>query len=152
MQIQYELPLDADGFLRRECPHCEGEFKWHYGKTDDAPADFNYSDVYYCARCGQPAKSDQWFTNAQLDYVRDQALGPAHDFIAEQLRDAFGGGSGWIKFDVSEGEKPSAPDPLVEPDDMDILQPPCHPWEPVKVPSDFAPPYHCIICGRSFVA
>ena len=23
-----EIPLDSDGFLRRECPTCEREFKW----------------------------------------------------------------------------------------------------------------------------
>ena len=31
------LPLDSDGFLRRECPHCVQQFKWHHGPTADRP-------------------------------------------------------------------------------------------------------------------
>lgn len=26
--IPMSLPLDKDGFLRRECPNCERQFKW----------------------------------------------------------------------------------------------------------------------------
>ena len=32
-----------------------------------------------------------------------------------------------------------APTPLYEPDDMIIIEPPCHPWEPLKVPEECAP-------------
>jgi hypothetical protein len=28
VQLSMSLPLDGDGFLRRECPTCEREFKW----------------------------------------------------------------------------------------------------------------------------
>ena len=28
VQLSVALPLDSDGFLRRECPTCEREFKW----------------------------------------------------------------------------------------------------------------------------
>lgn len=28
IKISVSIPLDDDGFLRRECPTCEQEFKW----------------------------------------------------------------------------------------------------------------------------
>lgn len=29
------MPLDSDGFLHRECPHCSREFKWLHAESDD---------------------------------------------------------------------------------------------------------------------
>ncbi len=28
VMLEISMPLDSDGFLRRECPTCEREFKW----------------------------------------------------------------------------------------------------------------------------
>ena len=28
------IPLDSDGFLRRECPTCEREFKWRPSEAE----------------------------------------------------------------------------------------------------------------------
>ena len=36
MSLSIELPLDS-GFLRRECPNCQLEFKWHHGPTETTP-------------------------------------------------------------------------------------------------------------------
>lgn len=44
------------------------------------------------------------------------------------------------------------PEPLVEPDDMLIVEPPCHPNEPVKVPEFATASLHCLICGSRFAA
>lgn len=49
---------------------------------------------------------------------------------------------------VNEPEPPTA---LYEPDDMTIVAPPCHPWEPVKVP-EVAARVHCLVCGKPFAA
>lgn len=47
-----------------------------------------------------------------------------------------------------------APAPLFEPDDMIIIEPPCHPWEPVKVPEERADsgPLFCLVCGETYTA
>ncbi len=37
MSFPIELPLDDDGYLRRQCPTCERLFKWHYGPTPQRP-------------------------------------------------------------------------------------------------------------------
>ncbi len=56
------LSLDSDGFLRRECPHCLQEFKWHNGPTEDRPEGEEDPPVYHCPRCGASAAPDQWWT------------------------------------------------------------------------------------------
>lgn len=149
--IDVSLPLDADGFLRRECPNCEQEFKWHHGKTDEAPQDFVYPNVYWCPRCGRSAGHDSWFTTAQLEYMSAASAGPIHDQVTDMLRDSLKTPrNSMIKFEVETGSRPSIPDPLVEPDDMMMIAPPCHPWEPVKVPVDSSAPYYCLVCGEAY--
>lgn len=151
MDISIQLPLDADGFLRRECPRCEQEFKWHHGKTEAAPADFAYADVYWCPRCGESAGHDSWWTPAQLEYQHDVINGAAHDVIGEALTDAFKPmRNSFVTFEVKQGDRPSSPEPLVEPDDMNMIAPPCHPWEPVKVPEDATAPFYCLVCGEAY--
>lgn len=41
-------------------------------------------------------------------------------------------------------------EPLHEPDDMIIVEPPCHLNEPLKVPEDAITLVHCLICGAQF--
>jgi hypothetical protein len=62
-------------------------------------------------------------------------------------------GSKNIKYTPGKNDA-SAPNPLVEPDDMLIVEPPCHPWEPVKVPQERADsgPLFCLVCGESYTA
>ena len=142
------LPLDFDGFLRRECPNCEQEFKWHNGKTDAAPEDYLYPDVHWCPLCGESAALDQWWTPRQLEYVRSVAAGPVIDQLTDDLFKGLDD-SKFVKV-TRNSSKREVPDPLVEPDDMTILEPPCHPWEPIKVPDNASPPFYCLICGEAF--
>ena len=145
------LPLDADGFMRRECPSCEREFKWHHGKTDAAPDDFVFSGVYYCPLCGRPAGEDSWWTPAQLEYQQQIVASKAGQIVADELKKAFKPRRGsLIKFDVKNTGDADTPDPLVEPDDMVMIAPPCHSWEPVKVPEDAHAPFHCLLCGSAY--
>jgi hypothetical protein len=39
---------------------------------------------------------------------------------------------------------------LHEPDDMAIVLPPCHPWEPLKVPLEVSRTIYCLLCGSTF--
>jgi hypothetical protein len=49
-------------------------------------------------------------------------------------------------------DKPELPRAMHELNDMIILAPPCHPWEPVKVPEEATARVHCLICGEPFAA
>ena len=60
ISISVHLPLDKDGFLRRECPHCERQFKQWQGRRDEvqeSPETYygNSFDPFqkqtYCKRC-----------------------------------------------------------------------------------------------------
>lgn len=144
MEIPISLPLDSDSFLRRECPQCEQEFKWHHGRTEETPEDFVDPPLYFCPRCGENADPNDFLTQAQVAYVEQVAAGP----LLEDLARTFEGGP--LDFKVT-GES-GVPDPLVEPDDMTAIQSPCHPWEPIKVPDDANPLHYCLVCGAAFSA
>ncbi len=63
------IPVDSDGFLRRECPTCEREFKWLPASEDDDAAGMP-DGGYFCPYCGVQAPDDAWFTEAQLALAR----------------------------------------------------------------------------------
>ncbi|WP_082698785.1 hypothetical protein [Mycobacterium sp. GA-2829] len=152
MEISVEYPLDADGFLRRECPHCTGEFKWHHGPVESRPNDAVDPPRYSCPLCGQTADHDQWFTQAQVQYQHDIVNFYATDVVNEELKKAFRGSKN-IKFTPGRSTAPT-PEPLTEPDDMLIIESPCHPWEPVKLPHERVDsgPVYCLVCGEPFSA
>lgn len=142
-----EYPLDSNGFLRRECPNCEGEFKWHHGPTAAAPKGFVYPALYWCPRCGQSAPPDAWWTQAQLDYQQEILAARMGEIFGDTFKSSQ---NDFLKFEVNHSGQDAHPAPLVEPDDMQMITSPCHPWEPVKVPVDLPGPFRCLLCGQAF--
>jgi hypothetical protein len=149
MEVQVSFDPDADGFLRRECPHCEREFKWFAGETTDRPDDFEDPDAYYCPYCGQEAQHDAWFTQRQLEHAEEVATAAAYELASTELEDAFRGVRNVTYKSDSSVEPP--PVAFVDPPDMLMVASPCHPFEPIKVTEDWASPLHCLVCGRQFV-
>ena len=148
MSVSLTLPLD-DGFIRRECPHCERQFKWHSGPTDDRPEDAIDPDVYSCPYCGETAPLDEWWTRAQLEFAKASLVGPVLDQLEDDLRGVTRRNSGpaTLSIERSDAEPPL---PLHEPNDMQLVQSPCHPWEPMKVADDWSGALHCLVCGERF--
>ena len=64
IEIPVTIPLDNDGFLRRECPSCEEEFKWYAHEEGDADAET--VDQYFCPLCGVASGVDMWSTPGVL--------------------------------------------------------------------------------------
>jgi hypothetical protein len=63
------LPLDEDGFPRRECPSCERELKWlvsDEGETEVAAP----PGGYFCPYCGIQADPGSWWTQEQLAHAQ----------------------------------------------------------------------------------
>jgi hypothetical protein len=145
------LPLDSDGFVRRECPSCFQQFKWHYGPTADRPEGEIDPVVYFCPLCGVSAGLDEWWTQEQLAFMEESAAGPllreASDHIEKALRGVKG-----LTYKRGQLDEPEPPSALHEPDDMLTVASPCHPWEPVKIPEEAALQVHCLICGEQFAA
>jgi hypothetical protein len=160
------LPLDSDGFLRRECSSCERQFKWHpsQSQTTAAQADDQLGEdlvaaqdedsaveYYYCPYCGEPAAPTAWWTREQLEY--GQALATA-EIVAPQLRDladslkSLNTRGGMISLKVAMDLPDfSRPEPLTEPDDMVRVDFPCHPEEPIKVEEAWEGEVACLVCG-----
>lgn len=150
MNINVSLPLD-ESFLRRECPTCEREFKWFTEETEDRPEDAAEPDVYFCPYCGVSAPTDHWWTRAQLDYMQGAAAGHISDFVNDELKAMSRRiKSPLIDVKFKPGPPPPAPPPLEEPSDMVIVEPPCHPYEPMKVMESWDEPLHCLVCGNPF--
>jgi transcription elongation factor Elf1 len=151
MNFGVSLPLDNDGFLRRQCPHCNAQFKWHHGPANEEAENAANPSSYFCPHCGRPAETDRWFTEEQVDYINGVAAPAVARYADDILSDAFKGiKSRYVKFEMKGSlDTPAEPDALVEPDDMMIVASPCHSYEPVKVP-EAAGTLHCLVCGAPF--
>jgi hypothetical protein len=151
LSMPVNLPLDSDGFLRRECPTCERQFKRFSGDEDSGEA--GSVEQYFCPLCGVPAAVSAWSTTEQLEYAKGVAAPEIDRLVRDSIADAFKGIKG-VSFkasgDFSLGL--DIPPPLTEPDDMVIVEPPCHPNDPVKVPEGSLGSLHCLICGDDFAA
>lgn len=148
IRIPVSLPVDQDGFLRRECPTCEQQFKWYAHEEDDPDA--AVVDQYFCPLCGEPSGLDTWWTPAQLEFAYGSAGPSLDEHVQGLVEEAFKG----LDFKPNRNfslEIPT-PEPLTEADDMIIVEPPCHPNERVKVPDAATNRVHCLVCGAPFAA
>jgi hypothetical protein len=143
------LPLDVDNFLRRECPHCRQQFKWHNGSTSDQPEGEVIPSVYHCPLCGDSAPPDEWWTEEQIDFIQGSTAGPALREASDELKNMLGGIKG-LTYRPGHHDEPEPPAALHEPNDMVIVASPCHTWEPVKVPEGSTAQMYCLICGEPF--
>ena len=110
-ETSMSLPLDSDGFLRRECPTCEREFKV-FAKTDDdskeKAGDEPMPGGYHCPYCAVQAPPDQWFTKPQIELAQSvlarEFVDPLLSDFADKMRRT---GGGFIDVDVQRSESPS---------------------------------------------
>lgn len=130
---------------------CERQFKWFYGATETRPEDAADPDVYHCPYCGETAPPDHWWTREQLDYIQLDAAGAISEAIGRELKKAFRGVKG-LKFQTRPSGLAAGAPAISEPADLVIVEPPCHPWEPLKVAEDWEDPLHCLVCGNTFYA
>jgi Zn ribbon nucleic-acid-binding protein len=148
---EIEMPLDSQGFLRRECPACQREFKWHHGPIEGGPVEDLPSEEYFCPYCGEAASLDQWWTTEQVEAIQQMALHDAMPRVEQDLRDSLKNldKSGFLKTEV-KADPVNPPAPMFEPDDMTPVASPCHPYEPVKIADDWTGPIHCLVCGAPY--
>jgi len=133
METQIQIPRDDEGYVRRQCPQCEREFKILIQDVDeDTPTQ---SLALHCPYCGRPSPPDQFWTNEQVESIQAEA---GQLMLGDLKRRGF---------DVSINPPPP---PLVEPNDMTAVASPCHPDEPVKISEIWDGPIYCSTCGQAF--
>lgn len=118
MDVSVHLPLDRDGFLRRQCPHCNLQFKWHDGPASEEAEAAEVPAAYYCPLCGSPAETDRWFTDEQVEYIEGVTNPAMVRYADDLLRHAFRGiNSKSVKVKMTGHlETPAEPTALVEPE------------------------------------
>jgi len=146
------VPLDADGFLRRECPTCEREFKWLPNAEDEAAStEVPYGGGYFCPYCAIQAPLDSWFTPTQIqlaeNIVATEVVGPMLKDFTRDLKNIGRRSGGLLRVSVTS-EAPDEMDALTEADDMRRVDFLCHPAEPIKVFDEWDRQVHCLICGE----
>lgn len=147
-QTSMSVPLDSDGFLRRECPTCEQEFKVfvHQEEGEEADAQDAPPGGYHCPYCAIQADANAWFTKAQLAAAKsklmDEFVNPMLDDFKHSIES-----SPFVSVNIDKDDKP-APE-LSESDDMRRVDFGCHPETPVKVADDYGGTAHCMICGTA---
>jgi hypothetical protein len=149
--LEMSIPLDSNGFLRRECPTCVREFKWLHTPQEEGNAAPVAEGGYYCPYCGVQAEAGTWLTQAQADLAQNMVAAKVVGPMLEKLGDGFKSvgrqSGGFIKAEL-EYDPPEELDPLTEIDDMIRDDFECHPTEPVKVLDDSDKSVHCLICGQ----
>jgi|GEM_PF-372060 len=148
ISISLQMPLDEDGFLRRECPHCGRQFKQWQGKRDETQGSL---EAHFCPYCNASAGADTWFTAQQREYIQQQAMaevvGPHLYRLQEQLEQA--NQSGLLRIEMN-APLLVEPEPLVEFNDMVQLVFPCHVEEPIKVDEQWDQDVACLMCGTRY--
>jgi hypothetical protein len=152
VSLSMSVPLDRDGFLRRECPTCEREFKVLVSQDEDDEATPPPEGGYFCPYCAVQAPPDAWWTKDQLEAAkavmyREVVEPELKDFqkSIERMNRQSGGLIGIsARLDITEPDEPAE---LSEVEDMRRVEFSCHPDDPLKVLEDWERPVHCMICG-----
>lgn len=149
--LSMAIPVDSDGFLRRECPTCEREFKWFPTPDDDDNATDMADGGYFCPYCGVQAPADAWLTQAQLALaqriVEAEVVEPMLSKFADDMARRFRSAGMTTRHTQASGAE--EPDPLTEDDDMIRIDFTCHPSEPLKIMNDWHEPVYCLVCGEA---
>lgn len=147
-EIVVSIPVDDDGFIRRECPHCLQEFKWQrtFHEAED-----NLSSLH-CPYCGQEIERHGTWTQTQVEYMQgvayQQVLRPMLDDFKRDVETSNRPGN-LISVSVTRTD-PSMPEQPAEPNDMTRMDIPCHPDAPIKVLEGWELPIHCLVCGQVY--
>jgi len=154
ISIEMKVPLDGDGFLRRECPNCERQFKLKYSVSNTETLETIDIESYYCPYCYEPASLDSWWTKEQLEQAQQLAfkevVEPELKNLQRQIQ-SLNRNDSFAQID-SKLEYLEESVPLTEVDDMVKVDFPCHPEEPLKIDETWKQNAACFVCGIQYPA
>ncbi|MDQ5986157.1 MAG: hypothetical protein CSYNP_01876 [Syntrophus sp. SKADARSKE-3] len=84
---QVSIPIEADekGYIDKQCPSNQCGFLFKVNKEDWSNTTFKDKAVW-CPMCGHEAAADQWFTIAQVEHAKSEALTVVKGEISNALR------------------------------------------------------------------
>ena len=83
-QIRLDFSIDQDGYLDRQCPECQRDFKVAFEDWS-----LKIRDAAFCPFCGHGCEADGWHTPAQVDYIRSTVMNSLRKRVGNALnRDA----------------------------------------------------------------
>lgn len=147
--LHVTLPLDADSFLRRECPECQQEFKVKVTQDEETARPM---DKLFCPYCGISATLESWHTKAQAEYIQSriatEIIDPQLNKIVEAFR-KLERRSGPIQVKVGIKRSPRRkPRMDPEPNDMRLVKFTCCD-ETIKILEDWEDQIYCVVCGNT---
>jgi uncharacterized Zn-finger protein len=153
VEFEVSFPLDDDGFLRRECPHCRREFKLLAADDDPEPLDAategDKETGVFCPYCAQQSYRSELLTRGQRRVVDaavlNQIVNPELGNLSEALSGLEAASSGLISGHLERSPETSAT--LTERNDMERVWFTCHGNDPVKVEDGWDRALHCSVCG-----
>lgn len=152
VSIEMKVPLDSDGFLRRECPNCERQFKLKQVDSNTETQEDNNDESYYCPYCYESAPLNSWWTKEQLEYAQQLAfkevMEPGLRSLQRQI-ESLNSSSSFVHADV-EVSSPPEPNFLSETDDMIKAEFPCHLEKPLKIDEAWKQDVACLMCGIQY--
>jgi len=167
------LPLDEEGFLRRECPFCHKEFKILFekqglanllqksvdsfiaelkGKKANLSENSKSENEFICPYCGQRAPSNDWWTREQASYIHNIFKNIIAKAVNENLINSFKESFQSFRSDAVsikfEGKEMEQHEPRISPEinDMKIFDLPCC-QRKIKIEENWHNKVYCFFCG-----
>ena len=83
-EIEVEIASDDDGHIDRECPslECQFAFKVH----EDDWRDIVRDEEVFCPFCGHSANSDKWWTQDQVEHIKELTLARISSHIGQAMK------------------------------------------------------------------
>jgi len=170
--IRAHIPLDEEGFLRRQCPFCARQFKIIPPKdqlvdgsnkceysymieeegSDETSAPYYEEQVMYCPYCGQSTQVEDWFTDEQRNYFKalleQEAIEMINeDFIKPMKRRSRSALSKGSHFKMEWHElKTKTVQMSPEKNDMRVFVLPCC-NQKIKINDNWQDTVCCVFCG-----
>ena len=160
IELNISLPLDDEGFFRRECPFCRREFAQEgidsfmteaEGKADSDESNQEEPE-YFCPYCGQSASKGSWWTQEQLSYIniftQNIMASLINEHLIRPLQRNFGHQrSGPISISF-HGHEMGQQEPWISPEvnDMNVFDLLCCNRK-IKVEENTTGRIHCFFCG-----
>ena len=170
IEIDIDLPLDEQGFLRRECPLCNRQYKIFKSEEErenlireivnynlaerNATTDNDSSDnieYLYCPYCLQKAPKEQWWTQEQLSYIRmyvdNIVVKMINDTMDNIARNVNRLNSPYVRMKKPH-KKRLQTEPWIPPEinDMTVVELPCCNTK-MKIIEEWRDNIACYICG-----